>query len=273
MKFKPLRYFLMEQPRNGLYKGKEYQGTGSRWIKMKEVFSMDFISNDETSEKLKVTDSESERFSCKSGDLLFGRTSLTLEGVGDCLLVQDIIDEPIFESNLFRIRFDTSKAYPLFFYYFFKSHYGRQIIQRIAKQTAATSITASDLIAEDVPSFPLNVQVSIADLIYQFDKRNSLNHQTTKTLEQMAQALFKSWFVDFEPVIDNALATGNTIPDELQARAEVRKKAIAERATNPKLKPLPEDIKDLFPNEFEHCGDMSIGLVGWIPKGWKTVDV
>ena len=44
------------------------------------------------------------------------------------------------------------------------------------------------------------------------------------TLEGMAQALFKSWFVDFDPVIDNALAAGNPIPDELAPRAEVRRR-------------------------------------------------
>jgi type I restriction enzyme S subunit len=43
----------------------------------------------------------------------------------------------------------------------------------------------------------------------------------------MAQALFKSWFVDFDPVIDNALAAGNPIPDELAPRAEVRRQALA----------------------------------------------
>jgi type I restriction enzyme S subunit len=84
----------------------------------------------------------------------------------------------------------------------------------------------------------------------------------------MAQALFKSWFVDFDPVIDNALAAGNLIPDELQARAEMRQRVIAERATNPKLKPLPDDIQQLFPSEFDESE------LGWIPKGWqlKTID-
>lgn len=230
LEHKPLKSFLAEKPRNGLYKGKEHQGSGNRWIKMNEVFSLDFISNENTTEKLIVTESEVERFSCKSGDLLFGRTSLTLEGVGDCLLVQDIFDQPIFESNLFRLRFDLAKAYPLFFYYFFKSHYGRQIIQRIAKQTAATSITATDLIEEDVPNLSYSDQVKIANSLYRFDKKIYLNQQTNQTLEQMAQALFKSWFVDFDPVFDNLLASidfklenlETSLPDELKQKAQRR---------------------------------------------------
>lgn len=266
LNYKPLKYFLAEKPRNGLYKGKEFQGAGNRWIKMGEVFSKDFISGEETSERIEVTNSEIERFSCKSGDLLFGRTSLTLEGVGDCLLVQDISDAPIFESNLFRIRFDLTKAYPLFFYYFFKSQFGRQIIQRIAKQTAATSITANDLIEEDVPKFSLKEQIRIANLIHDFDKKKYLNLETNQTLEQMAQALFKSWFVDFDPVIDNALAAGNDIPEALQHKAELRLQA----QQLPDFKPLPDDIRALFPSEFEQIDESSIGIAGWIPKGWKV---
>ena len=41
----------------------------------------------------------------------------------------------------------------------------------------------------------------------------------------MSQTLFKSWFVDFDPVIDNALDAGNPIPEALQSRAELRQKS------------------------------------------------
>ena len=44
-----------------------------------------------------------------------------------------------------------------------------------------------------------------------------------ETLEAMAQALFKSWFVDFDPVIDNALAASNAIPDEFIEQGSRRK--------------------------------------------------
>ena len=44
-----------------------------------------------------------------------------------------------------------------------------------------------------------------------------------ETLEGMAQALFKSWFVDFDPVIDNALAAGNPIPNPNPAGEPVAK--------------------------------------------------
>lgn len=100
------------------------------------------------------------------------------------------------------------------------------------------------------------------------DAKIDLSRGINQTLEKMAQVLFKSWFVDFDPVIDNALAAGNAIPDELQERAKLRKIVIAQRATNPKLKPLPDNIQQLFPSEFKESE------LGWIPKGWqiKTID-
>ncbi|SDE59959.1 Type I restriction modification DNA specificity domain-containing protein [Desulfuromonas thiophila] len=69
----------------------------------------------------------------------------------------------------------------------------------------------------------------------------------------------KSWFVDFDPVIDNALAVGKPIPDELQARAEVR------AALGDKRKPLPEAVQKQFPSSFVFSDEM-----GWIPEGWEV---
>jgi type I restriction enzyme S subunit len=76
----------------------------------------------------------------------------------------------------------------------------------------------------------------------------------------MAQALFKSWVVDFDPVIDNALAAGNPIPEPLHAKAEVR------AALGDKRKPLPEAIQKQFPSSFAFSEEM-----GWIPEGWNPV--
>jgi type I restriction enzyme S subunit len=106
----------------------------------------------------------------------------------------------------------------------------------------------------------LTEQKAIAHILGSLDDKIELNRRMNETLEAMAQALFKSWFVDFDPVIDNALAAGNEIPEELKERADIRE------ALSDARKPLPEEIQNLFPSEFEHTEEM-----GWIPKGWKVV--
>jgi type I restriction enzyme S subunit len=78
------------------------------------------------------------------------------------------------------------------------------------------------------------------------------------TLEAIAQALFKSWFVDFDPVIDNAIAANNPIPEPFQARAAAR------RALGDKRKPLPPEIQKQFPSSFTFNEDL-----GWIPEVWE----
>jgi len=102
-------------------------------------------------------------------------------------------------------------------------------------------------------------QEKAVHIIQKVDERKRLNNAQNKTLEQMPQTLFKSWFVDFDPVIDNALDAGNPIPETLQSRAELRKKV----RNSADFKPLPADVRALFPAEFEETE------LGWVPKGWR----
>lgn len=119
-------------------------------------------------------------------------------------------------------------------------------------------------------------QNRIVHILKSLDDKIQLNRQTNQTLEAMAQALFKSWFVDFDPVIDNALAAGHEIPPELQARAEARKSLQArveqrkaslsgDRPEQESGDILPESIRQLFPNRFVLDAQM-----GWIPEGWEV---
>jgi len=85
-----------------------------------------------------------------------------------------------------------------------------------------------------------------------------LNRRMNRTLEAIAQAIFKSWFVDFDPVIDNALAAGKSIPEEFAERA-ARRAQLAHGKS-----PLPENIRRLFPYKFQ---DSELGP---IPTGWEV---
>ncbi|EGI42661.1 putative toxin-antitoxin system, toxin component [Escherichia coli TA280] len=103
-------------------------------------------------------------------------------------------------------------------------------------------------------------QEKVVRIIQKIDELKRLNNAQNQTLEQMSQALFKSWFVDFDPVIDNALDAGNPIPETLQSRAELRQNV----RNSTDFKPLPAEIRSLFPSEFEETE------LGWVPKGWES---
>jgi type I restriction enzyme, S subunit len=118
-------------------------------------------------------------------------------------------------------------------------------------------VPAESLRGFNVPVPDINEQRAIAHILGSLDDKIELNRRMNETLDTMAQALFKSWFVDFDPVIDNALAAGNEIPDDLKARAATR------QALGDDRKPLPEEIRQQFPSGFEYSEEM-----GWIPEGW-----
>ncbi|MDY8894126.1 restriction endonuclease subunit S [Escherichia coli] len=106
-------------------------------------------------------------------------------------------------------------------------------------------------------------RVSIGHFLRHFDQKINLSLNINQSLEQMSQTLFKSWFVDFDPVIDNALDAGNPIPEALQSRAELRQKV----RSSADFKPLLVEIRSLFPSEFEETE------LGWVPKGWTLKSV
>ena len=150
--------------------------------------------------------------------------------------------------------------------------------QEIKKRTVHGA-TVDRLALKELPDFNIRIpsieeQRKIVRVLKVLDQKIQLNRQTNQTLENMAQALFKSWFVDFDPVIDNALAAGNTIPEPLQARAEQRKAlrhafdqqdTLVDVSEKKAPAPLPESIRQLFPDGFVFDAEM-----GWIPEGWEV---
>ena len=85
-------------------------------------------------------------------------------------------------------------------------------LERTAIGSAQPLMTQKGLkvVQTEVP--PLPEQKAIALILGTLDDKIELNRRMNATLEGMAQALFKSCFMDFDPVIDNALAAGNPIP-------------------------------------------------------------
>ncbi len=104
---------------------------------------------------------------------------------------------------------------------------------------------------------PLQEQRAIAHILGTLDDKIELNRRMNETLEAMARALFKSWFVDFDPVVVNAIKAGNPIPEKFAKRA-------AHYRQNPAALRLPEHILRLFPDRFVHSE------LGPIPEGWEV---
>lgn len=199
MKFRPFEELFEIPLRNGLTKPKRVRGEGYKMINMGELFKVPRMKNI-VMDRVPLNEKEYASSMVEAGDLLFARQSLVLEGAGQCSIFIEDEEEVCFESHLIRCRLNPEIANPLFYYYFFSSRLGKQAIYAIVEQGAgAAGIRGSDLAKVLVPDIDIKVQNKIAEIVDQVDNKIELNRQTNQTLEHMAQAIFKSWFVDFEP--------------------------------------------------------------------------
>jgi type I restriction enzyme S subunit len=185
--------------RNGLTRPKAVRGVGVKMMNMGEIFAHDRIG-DIAMDRVLINEREVDSFLLERGDLLFARQSLVLEGAGKCSIFLGSSEPVTFESHIIRARLASEIADPAFFYYFFKSPSGRGSITSIVEQVAAAGIRSSDLARLAVPHVPLARQQAIAHILGTLDDKIELNRRMNETLEAMARALFKSWFVDFNPV-------------------------------------------------------------------------
>lgn len=130
-----------------------------------------------------------------------------------------------------------------FFFYVLK--YLRPYFIAIARNKQTTGlghVTKADLEGIEVGLPPLSEQRAIAEILSALDDKIELNRRMNATLEAIARAIFKSWFVDFDPVrakMEGRWRRGESLPG------------------------LPADLYHLFPPSFEDSP------LGKIPKGWR----
>ena len=126
-------------------------------------------------------------------------------------IVKDNIDNFLVSTGFAVIDVDTNKTCPAFIYYMLTQQKMTEHLQAIAEQSVSAypSIKPSDIENLDIILPGLLQQQKIAKLLGALDDKIELNRQINTNLEQQAQAIFKSWFIDFEPF-------GGTMPDDWQ---------------------------------------------------------
>jgi type I restriction enzyme S subunit len=187
---------LAEPVRNGVYKSKEFHGSGVRVVNMKELFAYDFLS-DQADARIDLTPAELFKSELRDGDLLFARRSFVLEGAGKCSLVMNPPEALTFESSMIRARPDSSLADSRFLYYYFKSPVGRSRMASIAARTAVSGITGSNLSALTIDVPDVVEQRRVSEVLAQFDELIENSRRRIILLEEMTRAIFRDWFVRF----------------------------------------------------------------------------
>ncbi|MDF4474084.1 restriction endonuclease subunit S [Vibrio parahaemolyticus] len=103
-------------------------------------------------------------------------------------------------SGMLILRANTTVWNPRFLYFLFTSKIIQEQISSLTSGSAVPQLPAKDLRKFLLPKVPMGVQNYIVKVIGDLSDKLKINDQTNQTLEEMAQAIFKSWFVDFDPV-------------------------------------------------------------------------
>jgi len=204
--------------RNGIYKSKEFHGSGIRIVNMGEMFAFPFIGNQEM-QLLRVTDEEFEKAGLKAGDLLFARRSLVEEGAGKCSLIVPHDQPMVFESSMIRVRLRREHCNPRFYYYYFKSPVGRSSITAIVTGVAQKGIRGSDLATIEVHNPPLPTQQRIADILSNYDRLIDNNTRRIALLEESIHRLYKEWFVYLRFPGCDRVKVVDGVPEEWQKKS------------------------------------------------------
>jgi type I restriction enzyme, S subunit len=182
---------------------------------------------------LKVNDDVFEEFTRRHrperGDIVFsrvgtyGNASYVPNDAPFCLGQNTAIIHPSIDSR--------------FLHYCLQSPAVREQIEHSVVGSTQKTISLKSISALQIPVPPPQELGAIAHILGTLDDKIELNRRMNETLEAMARALFKSWFVDFDPV---------------RAKVEGRDPG------------LPKPLADLFPDSFEDSE------LGEIPKGWAV---
>lgn len=89
-----------------------------------------------------------------------------------------------------------------FYFYWLQSRFGQHMLQSIVTGSAQPKFNKTNFRDMKIPVPPTDVQHKIASILSSLDDKIELNRKINANLEAQAQALFKSWFVDFEPFKD-----------------------------------------------------------------------
>ena len=219
--------------------GGRFTDRGIAFVKVESITNDGRIVEDKLAHIDEETNNLLARSSLEKDDILF-----TIAGtIGRVGRVQDNILPANTNQAVAIVRPDQSIVESKYLYYSLRDDARIQRVHSRIVQSVQANFSLSELSAVEIPLPPLNEQREIAHVLGTLDDKIELNRRMNKTLEAMARELFKSWFVDFDPVrakIAGLWRRGESLPG------------------------LPADLYDLFPDRLVDSE------LGEFPEGWRV---
>lgn len=186
--------------RNGINFSREDFGKGYPIINVKNLFSGRYATTKDLAEIKEGIIKNINLYSLQKGDILFARSSVKASGAGQVAMVNDLPNNStLFSGFIIRFRNNSSKLLSNnFINYLLRSNIYRKYLTKIAIGTSIINLTQGTLSNIPVILPLLNEQNWIVNMLIDLDRKIELNNQINKNLEQIARAIFKHWFIDFE---------------------------------------------------------------------------
>lgn len=143
---------------------------------------------------------EMKRFTVYPGDIIISCSGT----IGEVSIIKEEDPKGIISQALLLLRSKKEVVMPEFLLYFFRTPQGHNSITSRSSGSVQVNIARRDVI-EQIPLYlpHRKMQNRIVSILKSLDDKIEVNKQINDNLEQQAQALFKSWFVDFEPFRDH----------------------------------------------------------------------
>lgn len=208
-----------------------------------DVYKNSFIHSDMNYMSATATDREISKCSLYAGDVIITKDSEKYDDIGVPALVREDVPNLVCGYHLAILRPLESVLDGTYLFYALNSHSVQHQFHAFANGITRFGLRKADIGLVRIPLPPLSEQREIARVLRQLDDRIELNRRMNVTLEEMVVALFRSWFVNFNPV--RAKMQGRWQPGE-------------------SLPGLPAHLYDLFPDRFVSS------TLGMIPQGWTV---
>ena len=142
----------------------------------------------------KIDDNKKKKYLINENDLLIARTGAT---TGYNLVVDESYKNFVFASYLIRFNYNKNDLYPLYLKYVLKSQQWYGFVNNFISGSAQPGMNAKAFGKFQIPFFNYDIQKRISNILSTYDKLIDNNNKRIKLLEQMAENLYKEWFVRF----------------------------------------------------------------------------
>ena len=208
-----------------------------------DVYRNRLIHSDLDFMRATATEREIEKCALQTGDVVITKDSEQYDDIGVPALIRDDAPDLVCGYHLAILRPRTEIVEGGYLFHALNTREVQHQFHAYANGVTRFGLRKADIERVQIPVPPLGEQRRIAGVLGGLDDKIELNRRMAQTLEQVARALFRSWFVDFEPV---------------------RAKQAQRWSPGQSLPGLPAQLHPLFPDQLEPSPQ------GPIPQGWQV---